>query len=113
MLNTRQINSFRRILEKQRDHLTAEIKKGSKYPDLKAQDREDAASESEMFEEQVAQGKAFSQDLKYINQALVKLAKGKFGICEKCKKEITLERLKLVPSARWCVDCLPKHKLTR
>lgn len=53
--------------------------------------------------------------LQNINSALEKIKKaakgeprqrrGKYGICEKCKKEIEIERLKVYPEARFCLKC--------
>ena len=33
------------------------------------------------------------------------LKKGKYGICEKCGKKISIERLKICPEARFCKKC--------
>jgi DnaK suppressor protein len=49
--------------------------------------------------------------LKEIEIALEKLKKGNYGICEKCKKEIEKERLKIFPEARYCLECKEKFKL--
>lgn len=43
--------------------------------------------------------------LKDINEALEKIKKGKYGICEKCKKPISLRRLNVFPAARTCSKC--------
>jgi DnaK suppressor protein len=43
--------------------------------------------------------------LKNINSALKKIGSNKYGICEKCGKEIPIERLKIYPEARFCVKC--------
>ena len=43
--------------------------------------------------------------LKNINLALEKIKKGKYGICEKCKKPIRIKRLKASPEARFCLKC--------
>jgi len=43
--------------------------------------------------------------LKDINLALDKIAKGTYGKCEKCGKEIDEERLKAHPAARFCLKC--------
>lgn len=40
-----------------------------------------------------------------INYALQKLQEGKFGLCESCKKPISLVRLKAVPYATLCLKC--------
>ena len=46
--------------------------------------------------------------LKNINLALEKIEKGKYGICEKCGKEIPIARLKVSPEARFCLKCSVK-----
>ncbi len=46
--------------------------------------------------------------LKDLNLALEKIAKGKYGICEKCQKEISIDRLKVCPEARFCLECEKK-----
>lgn len=43
--------------------------------------------------------------LKNINLALEKIKKGKYGKCEKCQKEISVDRLKASPEARFCLKC--------
>ena len=43
-----------------------------------------------------------------IDLALEKIKKGKFGICEKCGENISKERLKIQPEAKFCQKCLKK-----
>ncbi|MFH1388019.1 MAG: TraR/DksA C4-type zinc finger protein [Patescibacteria group bacterium] len=43
--------------------------------------------------------------LKDINNALEKIKNNNYGICEKCKKEIEIKRLKIVPEAKQCLIC--------
>ncbi|MGB9825014.1 MAG: TraR/DksA family transcriptional regulator [Candidatus Hydrothermia bacterium] len=45
------------------------------------------------------------QTLKEIDEALSRLSTGKYGICEKCGKEIEIERLELIPWTRYCSSC--------
>jgi DnaK suppressor protein len=33
------------------------------------------------------------------------IKKGRYGVCERCNKDIPQARLKLVPEARFCIDC--------
>lgn len=40
-----------------------------------------------------------------IKIALEKITKNKYGICESCEKNIRIERLNLVPEAKYCIDC--------
>ena len=46
--------------------------------------------------------------LKNIDLALEKIKKGEYGICEKCRKEIPIARLKVSPEARFCLKCSVK-----
>jgi DnaK suppressor protein len=50
-------------------------------------------------------GAASGAVLEDIDDALRKLDGETFGCCEKCGKEIALERLQAVPYARFCVEC--------
>jgi DnaK suppressor protein len=46
--------------------------------------------------------------LRYIDEALGRLAEGRYGICAGCREHIPLERLRAVPFAVYCVDCQQK-----
>ncbi len=48
--------------------------------------------------------------LRDIDNALEKLKEGTFGICELCSKPIGLRRLKVMPSARLCIECKSKEE---
>jgi DnaK suppressor protein len=43
-----------------------------------------------------------------IDEALLRLADGTYGICEDCGREISARRLKAVPFARRCIQCQEK-----
>lgn len=43
--------------------------------------------------------------LRKIDEALLKIEDGEYGICEECEEEIPLGRLKVMPFARYCVKC--------
>ncbi len=51
----------------------------------------------------------YEYQLKAIDAALSRLERGRYGICEKCKEEIPIERLKAVPFAAYCIDCQKKR----
>lgn len=42
------------------------------------------------------------EELKIVAESL---KKGKYGVCERCNKDIPQARLELVPEARYCIDC--------
>lgn len=67
-----------------------------------------AADEVEEYETRLPIEYAFEIKLKNINLALKKIKKGKYGICEKCKKQIDTKRLKIFPEARFCMKCKKK-----
>jgi len=45
-----------------------------------------------------------------IQRAVKKLDEGTFGVCEKCGKEISEERLKVRPMATLCIKCKKKQE---
>jgi DnaK suppressor protein len=45
------------------------------------------------------------QKIKQIEQALLKLENGEYGICENCDEDIPVGRLKAMPFASLCVKC--------
>lgn len=43
--------------------------------------------------------------LKNINSALEKIKKEEYGKCEKCQKQIPVDRLKVSPESPFCLNC--------
>lgn len=48
----------------------------------------------------------FVQRLDEIENALKKAELKRFGVCEKCGREISIKRLNLIPYARYCYRCI-------
>jgi len=46
-----------------------------------------------------------------IKEALVRINKGKYGICKKCGKAISQARLKIIPESAYCIDCERKLRV--
>jgi len=65
-------------------------------------ERADVIAEN-MVEHQL--GFSESKLLEKIEYALVQLDNGTYGICDECKKEINIERLKAKPSVSLCINC--------
>lgn len=56
-----------------------------------------------------AEIKDLEKRLEHINIALKKMMRGSsYGLCERCHKVIPLARLKLIPEARYCIECEKK-----
>lgn len=48
--------------------------------------------------------------LRYIDEALGRAEKGRYGICAGCSQQIPLERLRAMPFAVYCVECQRKRR---
>ena len=48
--------------------------------------------------------------LKKIDEALERITRGTFGICERCGEEIGLKRLEARPVTTLCIDCKTKQE---
>ena len=66
---------------------------------------ETEADEVEEYERRLPIEHGLELKLKDINSSLEKMGKNKYGICEKCGKELGEARLKAIPEARFCQFC--------
>lgn len=71
--------------------------------------RDENAEEIETYENLLPVEHSLELRLKDIDKALKKIEIGKYGKCEKCKKDIEGKRLKAVPEARLCISCGRKN----
>jgi RNA polymerase-binding transcription factor DksA len=62
------------------------------------------------YEEERAIEQNLELRLKAIDEALDKIDKNSYGICDKCSSPIGEKRLKAIPVARFCLDCAGKTK---
>jgi len=79
------------------------------FPNI-GDDIEDNISEIADFEEEIGVENSLEISLQQINQALEKIEKNKFGICEKCNKKIEEQRLLAFPAAILCQKCIKSLK---
>lgn len=68
-------------------------------------DREDNASEVEQYTDNLPVEITLEKKLKDILEALERMEKGTYGICENCNQEISPDRLRANPAARTCIKC--------
>ena len=128
MLDQKTINELKAVLEKERALLISELKTIA-TPDPHLKDNWDV-KHFEWSEDQITSEEALESDesvnesdedmknkalsdhlelrLKEVNDALKRIEKGSYGICEVCKKEIPLERLKANPAASTDIKHSPK-----
>lgn len=66
---------------------------------------EKAADEVEEYESLLSIEFTLEKKLRDIQKALDKMKKRDYGLCEKCKKPISPQRLKVIPEAKFCKNC--------
>ena len=104
-------------IEKQLNEFTSEnpIIKGDRRSHFHETDPSDSPSDKAHsvteFEEERAVEQNLELRLREINETLVKIDKDAYGVCEKCSSPIDIRRLKVIPVAKFCVDCTKKVKL--
>lgn len=49
----------------------------------------------------------------HLDQALMRIERGEYGICVSCGKPISRERLEAVPHARLCIECKSREEEKR
>ncbi len=69
-------------------------------------DSQERASEREGDEVLESLGQAGLAELRAIDAALKRMAAGSYGICVRCGGPISPERLKIVPHAALCQECI-------
>ena len=118
------LKELKEKLEKEKSQIEEELKKFAKkdeklkgdwdtrYPkwdgEAGSSSLETMADELEEYESLLPVEHVLELKLRDIDSALEKIKKEKYGICEKCGKEIEAERLKTIPEARLCLKCKTK-----
>ncbi|MCM2358627.1 MAG: TraR/DksA family transcriptional regulator [Geobacteraceae bacterium] len=104
------MDEMKAILLKMKEETLKEInramKSGSETPTGEPSgDIYDQASSERDRELGLLLGDREREKLRNIDEALLKIDEGEYGICEECEEEIPVGRLKIVPFARYCVKC--------
>lgn len=68
-------------------------------------DREDNATEVDQYSDNLSVETTLEKSLQDVLDALERIDKGTYGLCENCQKEIDIERLKANPAAKTCIKC--------
>jgi RNA polymerase-binding transcription factor DksA len=127
MIEKALIENLKERLEKERKTLEKELESFAKkdkalkgdwdtlFPNFKVSNLEEEADEVEEYENLLPVERALETKLSQINSALEKIkqaakgeprqGRGKYGICEKCNKEISEERLEVIPETKTCGQC--------
>ena len=109
MLTDAQKKELEQKLTASEKELTPQVEKLGEVPDFGSDvDQDQETDESEAFGNQLSIYQTFKSWLADIESALRKIGKGKYGVCEKCGKEISADILKINPESRLCKECKKK-----
>lgn len=97
----------KKILLKESQRLDEQYKLTRQFPEYGTSEDENA-QEVEKFQENLSLQKNLKNLKRDVKDALVKIEKGKYGICEECNEPIEQGRLKAYPAATLCVTCANK-----
>jgi DnaK suppressor protein len=111
MVDADLLAAIRGTLEGQRDGLRRDLSEHGADPDsgeLSFDDDVGFADRSHSSEERsrlIAVVETLRSNLRDVDIALMRLASGEYGICERCGRPIAPERLEAIPWARLCIEC--------
>ena len=111
------LNTFKKLLETEKNKLITELKTVAKENpsvahgweaiatdlDSDSADANETADEIEEFDENIGIVEKLAAQLELVNQALEKVQAGTYGQCEVCGESIDEGRLKANPSATTCL----------
>ena len=110
-----EIESFREDLHRLRARLTGDVTQlqretlrtsgGDASGNLSNAPLHLADLASDQYEQEYSIGLLENQEkmLEEVTEAINRIVRGTFGVCEVCKEDIGRERLKAVPYARYCI----------
>jgi len=109
MANTKQIDELKEILLDRKEKINKNIQ-GSRdsIDSLKDSDCKDEYDYAEVSSDSFKEGIIATQqinELKEIEEALKRIDKGNYGICEMCDESIAIGRLRAKPFAKFCTPC--------
>jgi RNA polymerase-binding protein DksA len=119
-LTPKQLQELRGVLTKRREALEAETHadaakaRGDVYSQTTGPvtDTGDEATADLISDIENAELSRDLQELREIDAALARMAKGSYGTCIDCGEEISLERLHSEPAAVRCFKCQSVHEKT-
>ena len=104
------LDEMKTLLLKMKDETLKEISKSLKTEkpagnEETTGDIYDQASSERDRELSLLLGDREREKVRFIDEALLRIDDGEYGICEECEEEIPIGRLKVMPFARHCVKC--------
>lgn len=106
-----ELKKYREILEQKRDSLlaSAPARTPTTEPGSKSGDWIDQSSQESDLHVHLALKQTDAKLLRAIEEAILRIDQGTYGICRDCEEEIKAVRLEAVPWTRVCIDCKEKQ----
>jgi DnaK suppressor protein len=114
MLNKKKITYFKKRLTQRRDELLADASNSVAEwtePKEETPDLADQASRESDTDLTLRMRERESRLLAKIEEALVRLEMGEFGICEECGEQIGEKRLRARPVTTLCIKCKQEQEV--
>lgn len=116
-MDKKSLKHFEKLLLSERDKILKRLKEfrdknilgaadGDSYYD---QHMAELGSDAREREKSFYFASAEGRQLRKIDDALAKIEKGEYGVCESCNGEIGAERLEFVPGTLLCFTCSEKE----
>ncbi|BCX81980.1 DnaK suppressor protein [Methylomarinovum caldicuralii] len=120
VLTDAQLKEFERLLKQRYRELREEIRQellrsdNEQFIELagRVHDPEEASLADLLVDLNLAAIDLHIKELREIDEALIRLYKGTYGICEDCDQPIGLDRLRANPTARRCIQCQEIYEKT-
>ncbi len=104
-----QIDELKIILLARKESILENINKSrANIDELKDQDIKDDLDYAELVSDSFTEGMIANhqiKELKQIEESLIKISKGTYGVCDMCSIVIPIGRLKAKPFAKYCTEC--------
>jgi RNA polymerase-binding transcription factor DksA len=76
-----------------------------------ASEFEEAAQKTAMWQGMERLDRKEKEEIEAIDRALAKMDEGHYGRCEKCRRDIEIKRLKVLPSTNLCKRCAKQQEM--
>ncbi len=110
-LTEQQVDALKTALTKKREEVLGLLKGYERNLDFGSDvdSGDEETDESEEYANYLGVSQALKEHLMRIDEALVRLQSGHYGVCEVCGKALPFELLKQNPSATRCLACREKE----
>jgi DnaK suppressor protein len=96
-------DSLIEMLEDLNDRLVKISHDCKESPDWNFEEQAGQVENDEVFDDL---GNAARTEIAMVKQAIARIDKGQYGLCQACQQPISKERLKAAPYAILCIDCI-------